>query len=27
VDDIALHEQEKELIQLWDLRTTGWNRG
>lgn len=27
VDDVALHEQEQELIQLWDLRTTGWNRG
>lgn len=27
VDDSALHEQEQELIQLWDLRTAGWNRG
>lgn len=27
VDDVALHAQEKELIQLWDLRRTGWNRG
>ena len=27
LDDIALHQREQDLIQLWNLRAAGWNRG